>query len=194
MVVKDLLSEGYPLVRAIAREFSDKLPPGTTIDDLISLGGEELLRAANSFDPACGRPWRGFLTKWLRFQYRDYLRSARRRAKRSVPLEYETADGDRLPRPDPRAVDPAEDAGSREEKVKGRATVARLKAALPTPDRVATKARRMMEETFDAVRDGDMKEVMRAVMKRAKAGDLSAAKLLWELFGIRFSPHHPPEM
>ena len=193
MVVDDRLSVGYPMIERVAREFSDKMPPGTTLDDLRSLGGEELLRANNSFDPADGRPWQGFLVKWLRYQFRDYLRTARKRAKRQHPLEFETKDGERLPRSDPRAVDPAGEVECRDTNASGRDAVARLKATMPPVDRVAAKAKRLIEETLDAVRDGEMGEVLRAVMKRAKAGDLAAVKLLWEMFGILFTPHHSSE-
>jgi len=195
MVAEDLITAGYPLVSKIAREFSDKLPAGTTLDDLISHGGEELLRAHNSFDPACGRPWKGFLAKWLRYQYRGFLRTARKRAKRQRPLEVEASDGELLPRPDPRAVDPADAVGGREEAVRGRVTVATLRATLPPPGRIAAKARQVREEVYDAFVAGDMSDVMKAVMTRAKTGDLAAAKLLLAMLGIgdRHPLPHPPE-
>jgi len=193
MVVDDLISQGYPLVRRIALEFSDKLAPGTTIDDLISLGGEEIIRAHNTFDPENGKTWQSFLAKWLRFEYRSFLSVAHKRAKRQKPLECENSEGERLQRVDERAVDPSEKAGDNEARASDRSKIKRLRATVPSPDRVAAKARRLMEETFDAVRDGEMGEVLRAVMKRAKTGDLAAVKLLWEMFGIRFTPHHSSE-
>lgn len=39
-------------------------------------------------------------------------------------------------------------------------------------------ASRLRAATFNAVNESDMTEVMQAVVKRAKAGDLAAAKLL----------------
>jgi len=191
MVAEDLISAGYPLVQKIALEFSDKLPAGTTIDDLVSHGGEELLRAHNTFDPACGRPWKGFLAKWLRFQYRDFLRTVRKRAKRQRPLEIETADGERIPRPDSRAVDPSDDAERRDGDCRDRASIAALKLTIPSLDAVAAKARHVRQEVFDAFAAGDMADVMRAVMVRAKAGDLAAAKLLLGMLGI--GDRRPPE-
>lgn len=182
MVVEDRITQAYPLVAIEARRFKT-LPRGVSVDDLESVGGESLLEASANHSPDRG-PWLRFAKFWVRHAMRNYVSKARVKAKRLTDLEVETDDGDRLPRADPRALDPAERASARESIAKrnngSMMSLATVKGSLPRPAEVAEKVAVLREAMFGAVSASDIESVMSQVLKQAKGGDLRAARLLFD--------------
>ncbi len=177
-----MIADAYPLVAIEARRYPT-LPPGVSVEDLESLGGEALIDAHANFDPATGSKWRGFARLWLRNKYRDFLRKARRLARRSAPLEIETPDGEFLPRRDVRVADPADQAAARELVLSPRRSpsIRELEQTLPSPAAVADQVSRLRQAMFSAVSAEDIQAVMQSIVVRAKNGSARDAKLLIDL-------------
>jgi RNA polymerase sigma factor for flagellar operon FliA len=70
------------MVRLQAGRLASRLPPGLTIDDLISAGSEALVRVQASFDSSRGVPFEAYARKRVTWAMLDEIRSARR-AKRT---------------------------------------------------------------------------------------------------------------
>lgn len=163
-----------------------RLPAGVSRDDLKSAGNEALIHAATTFDPddarnAAGGGWRTYARHAVKTAMKGVIRQARTR--RQVPLVIHTADGDELPRADPKATDPAQVAEARE-LVAAPAAVVRRRgrvspfAGLPDPQQVATQAVALRDAMYAAVSADDVGDIMRAVVRKAKGGDLKATRLL----------------
>lgn len=174
-----LVERAYPLVAIEARRFGT-LPPGVSVEDLESLGGEALLAAAAEYDGP-DDAWRRWAKIYLRNRMRGFVRQARQRANRRVPLEIETPEGDFMPRVDPRVADPAELAAARESLTTRPATAGRLGRDLPSPAAVAQKVTELREAMFGALDAGKVATMMQALQDRAGKGDLKAIKLLVDL-------------
>lgn len=186
------INEAYHLVERIARAVArGTLPRGITLDDLCSLGGEELCKAADKYaTDGAGRPWLPFAGAWLKFRYRDFIRTSRRRANRTSPLEIETADGDSFPRPDKKAKDPADRASARESRAAGQAALvnAAMGAALPPPDEAAVKASDYRNALHAAVQPADLGGLLKAMLQQGLGGDVAAARLVFNVM----QPAGPP--
>lgn len=151
-----------------------RLPAGITRDDLESAGQEALVHAATAYDPQGEAGWRTYARVCVKQAMRAVVRHARTR--RQVPLTIRTPDGDELPRADPKAADPAQVAEARE-------LVAPRRrrdpfADLPAPQAVAAQAVALRDAMYAAVSAEDVGDIMRAVVRKAKGGDLKATRLL----------------
>lgn len=175
----ELIESALDLVPWQARRFP-RLPRGINVEDLESAGNEGLVNAAATWDPDHGTTWRPYARTCVRNAMRNAIRSARRRPALSIELE---ADDGTLTLPaDPRAADPAERASARELVCTAGAEMrTHVKATGPDPAAVATRAVALREAMFGAIESADVAEVVRKVTERAKAGDLRAARLLFDL-------------
>jgi DNA-directed RNA polymerase specialized sigma24 family protein len=175
----DLIVSAVDLVPWQARRFP-RLPRGISADDLESAGNEALVHAATTWDEDVGTPWRTYARTCVRNAMRSVVAHAR--SRRQTALEIEGVDGELLPRPDPRAEDPAERAAARE-----LVTPRRRRQHLgviadgPDPSAVATRAAALREAMFHSIRDEDAAAIVGQVVTKAKAGDLKAARLFFDL-------------
>lgn len=176
----DRITSAADLVPWQARRFP-RLPRGITTDDLESAGNEALVHAATAWDPDHGTPWRTYARVAVKNAMKNVVRTARTR--RSVPLEIEAEDGTMLPRPDPKAADPADRAAAREMVGVPRARRGHVSPAGPAPDPVvvATKAVALREAMFAEIQTEDAAAIVRRVAEKAKTGDLRAARLFFDL-------------
>lgn len=172
-----LIESALDLVPWQARRFP-KLPRGITTDDLESAGNEALVHAATSWDEDQGTPWRTYARVCVRNAMRSTIAHAR--SRRSVSLEIEGESGELLPRPDPRAADPADRAAAREALGMRRRRHVTL-ADAPDAAAVASRAAALREAMFGAIRDEDAAAIVGQVVEQAKAGDLKAARLFFDL-------------
>jgi hypothetical protein len=176
----DLVKQAYPLVAIEARRFTS-LPPGLSIDDLESLGGELLLAFAAEY----GGPeedWRKVAKFHLRNRMRTFVSTGFKRSRRATTLEVITPTGEEFPRPDPRVADPAELAAVRERVTKPkRVGIRELAASLPAPEEVADRVTELRAAMFGAIMPDRIRSMMDTLQHRAVAGDLRAMKLLIDL-------------
>jgi RNA polymerase sigma factor (sigma-70 family) len=174
----EMIVSAMDLVPWQARRFP-RLPRGVTTDDLESAGNEALVHAATTFDPEAGTPWRTYARTCVKNAMKGVVAHAR--SRRSVPLEIEAESGELLPRPDPRAADPADRAAARElVAARPRRKHIDLDDA-PDPAAVATRAAALREAMFGAIRDEDAAAIVGQVVAKAKGGDLRAARLFFDL-------------
>lgn len=152
-----------------------RLPAGITRDDLESAGQEALVHAATAFDPQGEAGWRTYARVCVKQAMKAVI--AKARTRRQVPLTIRTADGDELPRADPKAADPARVAEARELVAAPRRRRDPF-ADLPAPQAVAAQAVALRGAMYAAVSAEDVGAIMRAVVAKAKGGDLKATRLL----------------
>lgn len=179
-----LILSALPLVKWQATRMG-ALPPGVTADDLEGAGHDALMEAATLYDPAGGISFATFARRAVKGRMQDAIRAARRRSRRTVPLATYTDDGRLVPRADKSADDPGDAAAARETAgrlVRGR-TMQDVAATLPPPDVVAAKVKALRAALFSGLTAEDAREVMGAVVDRAKLGDLKAAKLFLDVLG-----------
>ena len=159
------------------------LPPGITAEDLESAGHEALMHAAVTWDADLGVPWRSYARVCLKNAMRRVI--AKARTRRQVPLEIETGDGTFMPRPDARACDPGAIASAREHFIGPPARRRRhhvgLSDSVPDPSVIAARASELREAMFAAIAAEDVTAIVRKVAEKARAGDLKAARLLFDL-------------
>lgn len=176
---EELAREGMELVRWQATRMG-KLPAGMSAEDLESSGGEAVLESLAVYDAASGLAFKSFCRATVRSRMRDAIRAWRRHADRTVSLSGAGAGGRPAPVPaDKKAGDPAAVAEAKDRP--GRRAATRLKDAegtFPSPELVAERVVALRGAMFGAISSSDIGDVMRAVMDRAKGGDLKAAQVL----------------
>lgn len=178
----DLIAEAFPLIAVAARKFG-RLPVGIDTDDLESAGNEALLEAATRYTPEIGVPWKAYAYTKLKDAMRAVIKYARTRKRADLcPVNDQ---GETMPPPaDPRSGDPVAIAEARElvtaPKRRG-LSVRQLEQVLPTPAAVADQVTKLRAAMFGAIDEQAVADMMRAVMEKAQAGDLKAAKLLMDL-------------
>lgn len=173
----ELIAEAMPLIAMAARKF--KLPPGLNVDDLESAGNEAVLEAATRFDPAGGSAWKNYAWRGIKMAMRNVV--AR---KRHMATLQPVIDGKELAPPiDRKASDPSEIAEARElvRRPRRQLSVRRIQSNLPSPCEVADQVTRLRSAMFGAVSEADVTEVMEAVLRKAKAGDMRAATMITDL-------------
>ncbi len=189
------INEAFFLIERTARGYARNLPPGISLDDLVSLGGLELVKAADKYATTDGtRPWLGFVTQWLKLSFKSYLGTVRKKASRSRPLDIELPDGETMPRPDTRAKNPSDQAAARESRNLGHKALANAAhgAALPPPGEVAIKATEYRDALCAAVPPSDLGGLLRAMLEQGKAGNVAAAKLVFSVLQPSGPPPLPP--
>jgi RNA polymerase sigma factor for flagellar operon FliA len=80
--VRARVEEGLSLVDIIARQMVRQLPGSVELDELISLGREGLLSAAQTFDPSLGVPFRRWANIRVRGAILDGVRATARLPRR----------------------------------------------------------------------------------------------------------------
>ena len=181
-VTDDMREDALRCVRYLARRTARKRP-GLDPDELESAGGEAIVEAEGTWDPARAT-WLTHVKTVAGSRMTDALRAhsgrpGRRPAAARLPEDPET--GEPLPLADRRQADPAALAAAREPlAAPGRrvVSVSRLRGELPPPDVVADKVAALREAMFAAVTPADVGAVMAGVVEKARGGDLKAAKLL----------------
>jgi hypothetical protein len=193
------INEAFYLIERTARAAAGKgkLPRGVNLDDLCSVGGEQLMKAADKYETdGKGRPWLGYAATWLKFAYRSYLSSARKKASRSHPLEIEMPDGNSVPRPDIRAKNPADQAAARESRKLGKQALknAALGAALPPPEEAAVKANEYRAALREAVPPSKLGALLGAMYLAGMGGDVQAARLVFNVMQPAGPPPAQPDI
>lgn len=181
------VAEFLPTVDYLARKAARRAPPSVTADDLASAGNEGLLEAARTWDPEQST-WVAYAREIVQRRMLDEVRNLtgfRRKteqpAVRGMPVDPET--GDLIPVADRRQNDPGDIAAVRELAATPGTVLAvnRVRDALPPPDAVAARATALRAAMFDAVTPEDVAAATRAVVSKAKGGNLTAFKLLTDL-------------
>lgn len=177
-------AEGVEIVKWQARRYRN-LPPGLNVDDLESAGNEAIVEALTLYDSSAGHGFKPFCVGRVRGRMKDLIRAARRRARLGAPVggEVEIEHADR------RADDPAANAGAREMVALNRDSLVRvrqhlrdpLEEALPPPDAVAERAAKLRSVLFEAITPESVRATMEAVLAKAQAGDIRAAKVVIDL-------------
>jgi hypothetical protein len=177
-----LIESALDLVPWQASRFN-RLPAGITIEDLESTGQEALIHAAVTWDPELDVPWRSYARMYVKNAMRNVI--AKARSRRQLPLEIQAEDGTLMPRPDTRAADPAELAAARERFMGPMGRRRRQHVGLsdpgPEPAAIAARAAELREAMFGAIAAADVSAIVKTVTDKAKAGDLKAARLLFDL-------------
>lgn len=177
----DLIAEAFPLIAIAARKFHS-LPVGINTDDLESAGNEALLEAATMWSPDTEVEWKAYAYSRLKGAMQNTITHAR--SRRRADLCPTNDDGETLAPPaDPRSADPSEIAAARELVTRPRRSLSirRLESTLPTPGAVADQVTKLRAAMFGAIDENAVSSMMQAVMAKAQAGDLKAAKLLMDL-------------
>ena len=187
MTRDELILSMTPTVKRYAAKFARRCR-GASVEDLESEGYAAACRAADTYDVAhpskgtfgvyanvCGRQ---SMVRYLR----DALAEKRGGGRPMAQLEVDGGDGERSPLPaDPRASDPADIAAARELLAPRPPSVRKLERSLPSPAAVADRVTRLREAMFGAIDEAAVTAMMGAVMKKAQAGDLKAAKQVSDL-------------
>jgi DNA-directed RNA polymerase sigma subunit (sigma70/sigma32) len=172
-----MVNEAMPLIAIAARKF--RMPPGVNIDDLESVGNEALNEASVRFDQQAGIPWKNFAYSMIKNWMRNEISARRRHPTATLQPVHE---GKELPPPvDTKASDPCELAQVRELVTRPKTRLRQVEQYLPSPSQVADQVTRLRAAMFGAVSEDDVAEVMGAVLKKAKAGDMRAATLVTDL-------------
>lgn len=183
-----LIEEAVPALGTMARAAARRLGLGPdAADELWSAGSLRLTQAAAKFDPARGVPWPAYAAEEIRYGFLDAAKAyAKNRGRGVASLDADAGgDGGSLAclTADPRAADPGELAAAREcltPRPGGRS-----RNPLPDPGAVAAKALALQAAAYAAVSVGDMEDVVAALVRKAKAGDVGAAKVLIGMTGPR---------
>lgn len=176
---EELITDALPLIAIAARKF--RLPPGLNTDDLESAGNQALVEASAHYDPQVGVPWKRFAYKFLKSSMMDLIRKYRRHPTSTLQPVH---DGQEMPPPiDTKASNPSDLAEVRELVRRPRLplSVKQIESYIPSPNQVADQVTRLRAAMFGSVSEEDVQEVMEAVLKKAKAGDIRAATLVTDL-------------
>lgn len=176
----DLIAAALPVVARVARGMAPH--PAVTVEELESAGHLAVVQAAGQFDPARGVPWEGFAGQRARWAMLTEL--SRRAGVAAEPLRGEGRDGHLADLPaDPRASDPADIAAVRETVAPRRRgnRITRLSESLPPPDAVAERVTELRAAMYGRIGVADAEQVMDAILGKAKAGNVGAAKLVVEM-------------
>ena len=187
----DLITSVIGLVKHTARKFTN-LPSGVTVEDLESVGHIAACKAADAYDAAddSGAKFSTYAATCIRNAMLKTIGEAkaekRNCGRMASTLEATDDVGDRIGLPaDPRQADPAEIAAARETVLAGRPgrnlSIRQLERTLPTPSAVAEQVTKLRAAMFGAIDEGAVSAMMAAIMAKAQAGDLKAAKLLMDL-------------
>lgn len=178
----ELIERAYPLVAIEARRIKH-LPPGYTVEDLESYGGEVLIAAAAEYG-GTEEKWPKYAKFYLRNRMQCHCGQAKAKAARQTSLDIEPPDGQLAPQLDPKASDPAEIAEAREQFAlapRKTASATRLAASLPPAHEVADKVTQLRTAMFEAIRPDAVAAMMQSIQNKAADGDLKAAKVLIDL-------------
>lgn len=176
-----LIEEAMPAldaaVRRAARQYG--LTPNAA-DDLLSAGSLRLVQAAAKFDESRGVPWLAYAVKEIRYGFlTEASEYAKARSRGVASLDAGRADGSgsmACVLADPKASDPGELAAARECLTPRRG--GRPAYPLPDPAAVAAKAQALQAAAYAAVSVADMGDVVAALVRKAKAGDVGAARVV----------------
>jgi hypothetical protein len=176
-----------PLVARQAAYLSRRLPAGLTAEDLESAGQEALVVTAREFDPGLGRTFEETAARAIRNAMTATIQKKARENRRREPLEIplDAAGEETAPRRDPRAPDPTAVACVRESlrpagRRNARVVISRVEADSPSGAEVGGMVARLREAMFAALHEWDVAEVMQAVVRKAKRGNVGAARLLFD--------------
>lgn len=176
---EEMIAEAMPLIPIAARKL--RIPPGLNIDDLESSGNEAVFEAAIRFDSKSGTPWKKYAYHYVKGAMRNMIALHRRHPARTLQP---VVDGQELPPPiDYKANDPAEIAEVRElvRRPRQKLSVKHIESCLPSPTQVADQVTKLRTAMFGSISEDDVAEVMQAVLRKAKAGDMRAATMLTDL-------------
>ncbi len=174
---EDMVIDAMPLIAIAARKF--RLPPGMNTEDLESVGNEALNEASVKYDHHAEVPWKKFAYLTIKNWMRNEIAARRRHPTATLQPVH---DGTELPPPvDTKASDPCELAQVRELVTRPKTRLRQVEQYLPSPSQVADQVTRLRAAMFGAVSEDDVAEVMGAVLKKAKAGDMRAATLVTDL-------------
>lgn len=177
-----LILEAMPVLEAAARGHARRFGLGPHgYDELVSAGSVRLTQAAAKFDAARGVPWPAYAAQEIQFGFLTAAKEcARHRSRRAASLdaEFPGTDGGSLACvvADPRACDPGELAAAREPLMPRRG--GRTNNPLPDPGAVAAKAQALQAAAYAAISAADMGDVVAALLAKARAGDVGAAKVI----------------
>lgn len=191
MTIDDLRGPaGLAFARRIAAKMEPYRPPHMDRDDMDGAAALGLAQSLNTYDPDGGASPKTWCGKRVVGAIRDAIRDAtggrvggaRHQAGRPVLLagcdRGEGTEGVTVA--DVRQADPADIAAAREMVVRPRGR-RELAPDLPSPGEVATRVTELRAAMFAAVTPADIGDVMAGVVERAKAGNLSAARMLIDL-------------
>lgn len=150
---------------------------GIDFDDLHSAANEFFVRSARSFDP---EKWPTGVEGFRTYAYKrvtQYMCSflRRQRSNKTMSMDYAEDDTQSLHHivVDKKQHTPVEIIEAKET-IGQRLTEVSVRAPKETGQWVA----RLRAAAFDAISEGDVTDMMRAVMKKAKAGNLGAVQLV----------------
>ena len=178
-----LIEDAMPTLDALTRQAARRLGFGPqAADGLKSTAALRLTRAASKFDGSMGVPWLAYATEQIRYGFLDAAKAYRRGSRLgAASLDADAPGGDgggalACVTADPRAADPGELAAARECLTPRRG--GRTANPLPDPLAVAAKAQALQAAAYAAVSVADMGDVVAALVRKAKAGDVGAAKVV----------------
>lgn len=174
------------VVQRAARNVVGRRDP-ELIEEFVAIGNAALVEAAQAYNPAGGEEVGKYLYRRVRRAMDNELRRmayhARRTGRLDAPLSRDEPDGPTVvtATADHRFSDPSAEVAAADSLLpakRGYNSMRLAETEVIAPIGVGDWAARLRAATFNAVNESDMTEVMQAVVKRAKAGDLAAAKLL----------------
>jgi hypothetical protein len=181
-----IIESNVHIVERAARNVAGRRDP-ELIEELVAIGNLALTEASQQFDPSTGEELQKFLYRRVRRAMDNELRRfayhGRRVQRLDSPLSRDDPDGATVvtATADRRASDPATEVAAAESMLPAKRGYNSLRldqVEVLAPIGVGDWAAKLRAATFNAVNETDMTEVMQAVVKRAKLGDLAAAKLL----------------
>lgn len=167
-----MIAEAEKSVRSMVGK--KRLPSSVDPEDIVQAGLVAVVKAANEYDDTLGVPWIPYAVQRANWAITDELRAGCRRSDDEVIRRAEAGDVQV-----PMSTNPADMASARETVLTGR--VGRLAESLPSPDAVAERVARLREAMYAEIAEEDVRQVMQAVLAKAKAGNTGAAKLLVEM-------------
>ena len=181
-VSEDQVRDALAVVRWQARAFRH-VPPGIDIDDLESVGGEALAKAAAEFDAGSGLEFKTFARYAAKRAMENFIKSARTSHKRVGHFPADPETGVQMVPADRAAATPDRLAEGRElvPAKKQYITVSRVEATSPDSAEVAHRVTEYQNALHAALTPADVGDVVKMVVGKAKGGSLRAAKMVIDL-------------
>ncbi|MCF6172553.1 MAG: RNA polymerase sigma factor FliA, partial [Campylobacteraceae bacterium] len=161
----DIVIQYLPAVRAMAYRLRERLPTSIDVDDLISIGTEEMIKLSRKYDRAQNDSFWGYAKKRVYGSMLDYLRSLdvvsrnNRRLIKAIDVEISKHLTEEGMEPDDHYL--ADKLGETHAKIREARAAAEISTSVPLNEQLITKGEQSVEEK---VEKDQMIEAVKAIV------------------------------